>query len=477
MCVRFFFSYVAIALLAGVAVQPATADDLESLLSGFEDEPQERDVEPVSDRLNDLLEGFAEESSDSTRPEQGGALLPDWLKISGSVGLQSTVNFSQSAPPPDQPDYRGVSMLKGFGELISDISVEPWWGRLGVSLFYDGIYRLKGQRSLYTENFLDLYEAEFEIDEAYLGTRLGPKIDLKVGRQIVVWGKSDNIRVTDILNPLDLRWPGLLDIRFLRMPVTMTKLDIYQGNWNVEGILVNEPRFNKLPVYNGEFFPFKQAVPEPEEPGWSLSNQQAALALNGIFSGWDVSFYAAHVFDQQPYFSDLQAGVREYEKVFFAGFAANVALGNWLLKGEAAWWDGLRYSNIDDPKSRLDFLVGADYSGFSETTVSIEYANRHIFDFDERIALAPDGQKEDWNQLALRFTRNFLNDTLHLTMLVSSYGLFAREGGFERFQLEYDIKDNLSITGGIVFYQSGDFPSFKDIGDNDRLLLKLDYRF
>lgn len=471
------FSYLIIALLVGVAPLPAAADELESLLSGFEDQPLERHVDGDSEQLEDLLDGFADEQAETILPDQPATLFPDWLNVGGSAGLQSTINVSQSAPPPGQPDYRGVSMFKGFGELLSDVSTKHWRGRLGISLFYDGIYRLNGQRSLYTDNFLDLYEAEFEIDETYVGTSLGPKIDLKVGRQIVVWGKSDTIRVTDILNPLDARWPGLLDIRFLRMPVTMTKFDFYQGSWNLEGILINEPRFNKLPVYNGEFFPFKQAVPEPEEPGWNLSNQQPALALNGIFSGWDLSFYAAYVFDQQPYFSDLQAGTREYEKVFFAGSAANVALGNWLLKAEAAWWDGLRYSNIDAEKNRLDFLIGTDYSGLSETTISIEYANRHIFDFDERTTLAPDGQKENWNQFALRFNRDFLNDTLHLTMLVSSYGLFAREGGFGRFQLEYDIRDNLSVTGGIVLYQSGDFPSFKDIGDNDRLLFKCEYRF
>lgn len=467
-----------ILLLTSVACTAAAADDLDSLLSGFEDQPQADRAETSTEQLNELLGGFSEAAdAPGTDTETSEPVLPRWLQFSGSVGLQSTVNVSQPAPPPAQPDYRGVSMLKGFGELISDVKNEGWQGRFGVSLFYDPIYRLNDQRSLYTDSFLDLYESEFEIDEAYLQTRLSPKVDLKVGRQIVVWGKSDNIRVTDILNPLDLRWPGLLDIRFLRMPVTMTKLDFFQGNWNLEGILVNEPRFNKVPVYNGEFFPFQQAVPEPVEPGWSLSNQQPALALNGIFRGWDLSFYTAYVFDQQPYFSDIRSGTREYARVFFTGAAANVARGNLLLKSEAAWWNGLRFSNIDDQKDRLDLLVGADYSGFRETTISIEFANRHIFDFDERIGAAPDAQKEDWNQVSLRLTRDFLNDTLHLTMLVSSYGLFAREGGFQRFQLEYEIRDDLSVTGGVVLYQSGDFPSFINIGDNDRLLFKLEYRF
>jgi hypothetical protein len=257
----------------------------------------------------------------------------------------------------------------------------------------------------------------------------------------------------------------------------MSKVDMYRGDWNLEAILINEPRFNELPVYNGQFYPLERPVPESDVPGWSWENQQAALSLNGIFSGWDISFYGAYVFDQQSYFSNFEAGQRQYEKVLFSGAAANVALGNWLLKTEVAYWIGLRYSNIDDEKNRLDVLAGADYSGFKDTTISIEFANRHIFDFDELIALPPDGQKENWNQFSLRYTRDFMNDTLHLTLLASSYGLFAREGGFQRFQLEYDLTDSLSATGGVVIYQSGDFPSFKDAGDNDLLLFELEYRF
>ena len=368
-------------------------------------------------------------------------------------------------------------MFRGAGELLSDLSYQGWKARVGISMFYDAAYHLNGQRQFYTNEFLDQYESEIRLDEAYLQGELGSRLDLKIGRQIVVWGKSDNIRITDILNPLDLRLPGLVDIRFLRLPVTMTKLDYYQGNWNLGGMIIHEPRFNKFPVFNGEFYPLDRPFPDPEEPEISWENQQAALSLNGIFSGWDIAFYGAYVFDRQPYFSDLSAGTRDYDKVLFGGIAANVAFGNWLLKGEAALTDGLKYSNIDEEKQRFDFLLGFDYSGFSETTITLEFANRHIIDFDQRLAQPPDGQKEDWTQFAFRFTRDFLNDTLHLTLLLSSYGIFAGEGGFERFQLEYDLRDNLTLTGGVVLYQSGDFPAFQDAGDNDRLLFEIEYRF
>lgn len=472
------FCFIVIFIYSLLCGGQVIADDLESLLSGFEDEPSSDHPKEAEEDLDELLGGFETDENTVSQPESSApTVLPGWLDLSGSLSLQSTLNFSHSAPPPGEPDYRGLSMFRGVGELIGDASGDNWKARLGATMFYDAAYHLNGQRDLYTDQFLDKYESEIELNEAYLQVGLGPRIDLKLGRQIVVWGKSDNLRITDILNPLDLRWPGLVDIRYLRLPVTMTRLDYYQGNWNLGGFLIHEPRFNKFPVYNGEFYPLNRPLPDPEESETSLSNQQAALSLNGIFSGWDLSLYAAYVYDRQPYVSDLTTARREYEKVLFAGTAANIAFGNWLIKGEAAYWEGLRFANSDEEKNRLDIMVGADYSGFSETTISLEFANRHLFDFDERLSQAPDGQQEDWNQFAFRLTRDFLNDTLHLTLLVSSYGIFAQEGGFERFQLEYDVRDDLKLTGGVVLYQSGEFPAFNAVGDNDRLLFEIEYRF
>lgn len=452
------------------------ANELDSLLSGFEEEQ-----EPESgDELENLLEGFSESvSEDQQQADSKSNQLPSWLTMQGSLGVQSTINFAHSEPPPGTPDYRGLSMLRGYGELISEADFLGWRGRVGITAFFDSAYYLNDQREFYTDEYLDNYEKEIRLDEAYLQGSLSSRLDLKIGRQIVVWGKSDNIRVTDILNPLDRRWPGMVDIRFLRLPVTMTKLDYFWQSWNFSTIIIHEPRFDLFPVYNGEFYPSSQPVPSLEEPGWSLENQQLGLALNGIFSGWDLALYAASVFPDRSHLeiNELGKPYRTYERSSMVGSAANLALGNWLLKAEAAWWSGLNYSTISSEKSRLDVLAGLEFTGFSETTISLELVNRHIFDFDPALEQLPDGQKEDWAQYALRFVKNFRNDTIHLTVLLSSFGLLGADGGFERFQLDYDLTDALTLTAGVVFYESGDYPGFRETGDNDRLLFELEYRF
>jgi hypothetical protein len=77
----------------------------------------------------------------------------------------------------------------------------------------------------------------------------------------------------------------------------------------------------------------------------------------------------------------------------------------------------------------------------------------------------------------MRLERNFLHENLTLTTLVSVYGETGNGGAFQRFSAEYDISDSLKVNGGLVCYQSGDLPMFKNIGDNDRLFLEFKYSF
>lgn len=473
-CYRVFI--ILLSVLISLSPQ-LRAEELDSLLSGFETDAPPSD----SEELEGLLGGFSEGNS-KDQPQESidqKPALPDWLTLQGSLSLQSTLNVAHNAPKPGKPDYRGLSMFKGHGELLADVSFTNWKARVGATAFYDAAYRLNGQRDFYTKKYLDEYEKEIELNEAYLQGALTDDLDLKIGRQIVVWGKSDNIRVTDVINPLDRRWPGVTDIRYLRLPVTMSRLDYFWDNWSASTLLIHEPRFDKFPLFNGEFFPFPQPAPPLSTPGWSWDNQQFGLALNGIFSGWDLSFYAASVFPENSFLRRNPSGnpVRTYERATMLGTAGNIAVGNWLVKAEAAYWDGLNYSTIAEEKSRFDVLAGVEYMGFSDTTISFEIANRHIFAYDPRLESLPDGQREDWSQYALRFVRNFMNDTLHATILISSFGLLGADGGFERLQLEYDLTDAITLTGGVVLYESGDFPGFREIGNNDRILFELEYRF
>ncbi|MFW2365689.1 MAG: ligand-binding protein SH3, partial [Desulforhopalus sp.] len=65
----------------------------------------------------------------------------------------------------------------------------------------------------------------------------------------------------------------------------------------------------------------------------------------------------------------------------------------------------------------------------------------------------------------------------HLTLLLSSFGVFGEDGALQRYQIEYELSDDAMVKTGLVFYQSGDYLPFQDIDDNDRIFIELEYRF
>ena len=457
-----------------------TADGLDDILSGFDEQIEQPAGGDVGDDPDGILSGFDEtQSSQRNRSSADTEILPGWLDLFGSLSFAGSWNYAHDAPAAGQADYRGLSMLRTTGALGVDIDIGSWQARISGHGFYDAAYSVAG-REQYTENLLDTYEQELEFDELYLSGSLTSSLDLKIGRQVVVWGKADNVRVTDILNPLDNRIPGMVDIKYKRLPVTMTKLDYYVGDWNLSGIILNEVRFDKVPVYNSDFFPGNAPLPPQREPtNFALDTQQYGLAVNGIFSGWDLSLYQAWVYDSRAHLS-VESGtpVPVHNRVSMTGMTANVAFGNWLLKGEGAWWHDLEFTTLQgEPVERIDLMAGIEYTGFSETMLSVEFVNRHILDFDERLKLAPDFARQDVQQTALMLTRDFVNDTIQLKILCSIFGTHGEDGAFERFQLEYDYTDHVTLTGGIIFYQSGDQIAFSDVEENDRIFLEYSYAF
>lgn len=64
-----------------------------------------------------------------------------------------------------------------------------------------------------------------------------------------------------------------------------------------------------------------------------------------------------------------------------------------------------------------------------------------------------------------------------LTIQASLFGLTGDDGAFERYTIEYDVNDSLSVLFGIVTYQSGDLPEMQNIGKNDRVLIEAKYSF
>ena len=166
-----------------------------------------------------------------------------------------------------------------------------------------------------------------------------------------------------------------------------------------------------------------------------------------------------------------------HDRLWMVGSGGNYTRGSWLLKAELAYLDGLEFFGVDDDKSRFDVLIGAEYYGLTDTTFVVEFVERHLFEHERAIRHAPNFTREDGQEIALRLTRNFWNDTLHATLVGIVLGADARDGSIARFDLDYDVLDALTVGVGLLLYQQGDLPPLDAWGDNDRVIFSAKWSF
>lgn len=424
----------------------------------------------------DVLEGFEQApiapAADRPEPSVSSLRLGGWFKLGG------TYNFDHTAPGGRGTDWRGLSRLRT--ELLAEAELRlpaEWRFFASGKGFYDFAYLLNG-RGNYTEEVLESYEKELELREGWLSGPLAQGVDLKVGRQIVAWGRSDNVRVTDVLNPLDQREPGLTDIEDLRLPVAMLRLDAFTGPWRLTGVAVPEIRFDKRPRFGHDFFPLDGPLPPERKPADRLKNTEFGAALTGTFPGWDLSLYLADFYDDLPHLQDTADGpVLSHSRLTMIGAAGSAAFGNFLLFGELAHSDGLQFFNESGKFARSEVLLGTEYTGFRDTTISLEGVWRHLHGFRSSLALPPDETGEDSFDTVLRVTRTFWHERLKLTLLAFTFGPFGQDGALQRLQASYELRDGMNLTGGVVLFSSGGLPAFRKVGDNDRAFMEFRYDF
>ena len=439
------------------------AENLDDVLDGFDDEPST--VVTKSSAEDDLMDGFEDEApTPSSSHAQRGNKIGVLGDVTGKLTEQVAFSYSDDAPHDNISSLKSSLLLDYEHKFDNGFKVKT-----NAKAYYDAIYDIRGKKK-YSKDELDELKSEVELYDAYVEGSLTDNLDMKLGRQVVVWGRSDTIRVTDVLNPLDNRRPGMVDIEDLRLPVAMAKFDYFVGDWRVTPMAILEQRFSKNPPAGSAFNGSRSSIPKNE----SYSDVTPALSIGGEFSGWDVNFYAANVHDDAGHF---EAGKIKHDKVKMVGTALNLLSGSWLLKGELAHFDGLKYTTTGDKEfKRTDGLFGVEYNGIVNTLVSFDTSIRRVHSYDEKLKSLPMSVEKNSYQHAFRVSSDFLNATLKANYLLSLFGKKFNEGGFQRAWLKYDIADGIFANIGVVDYIGGS-SRFDAVANNDTFFMDMTYSF
>jgi hypothetical protein len=178
------------------------------------------------------------------------------------------------------------------GQWLGKMSL-PWLRSSHLFLLYRGIYdsvydiapggNLHGILDQPVGSIADLSVSgrdslKFEniLREAYIDLELeNIPLSLRLGRQQVVWGETDNFRMLDRTNPLDLRWHQLYESwDDLRVPLWMIK-----GLWRFDQLGPMSDSFIEAYWNPGDWYPAKQGF-MPDYP-WGIPQTSPIAGLVG----------------------------------------------------------------------------------------------------------------------------------------------------------------------------------------------------
>lgn len=259
---------------------------------------------------------------------------------------------------------------------------------LGIALWGEASPRLGSRARLFVEGWIaapdlsDPGNVDGELREIYVDTRLGP-VDLRVGKQIVAWGRADGLNPTDNLTPRDFT-RLMPDDDDQRVGMPGLRATAYLGSMSFSALWLGR--------FEGHEFPFP-AMTSIELVKRQPDNEAEQFAVKlervGGTADWSVSYFVG--FDQLP---DLAMkgspgdGTRvavdlAHHRVHVFGADATGVVGRFGVRAEAAYTLTEDRQGADPEIKNPAFLLvcGADRTFFAYLYINVQYVFRAVNDF------------------------------------------------------------------------------------------------
>jgi len=131
----------------------------------------------------------------------------------------------------------------------------------------------------------------WDFQEAYIDF-YSSRLDLRFGKQVIPWGKADELNPTDVLNPQDLaniteekniRKTGLLAVKGDVRLGENTLILVWKPEFDYVRIPTRDPRLELIPI------PGAAVLPDPVMPANELDQTEWAVKLERTFGMYDIS--------------------------------------------------------------------------------------------------------------------------------------------------------------------------------------------
>jgi hypothetical protein len=335
---------------------------------------------------------------------------------------------------------QGYSAYDTNQQGSEDSELSRLQGRAGVDwnkdLGPESSLKLRGAIDLdrlYYDSDLADEETDLTLHETYLQYNRS-NWEMSLGKQLVRWGKSDQLSPIDSINPQDFRQFITIDLEERALPSWMlrnrwhgesigfetiiqpwfkkSKIEYFDSNWAIyrnlrESIIANPSATDDLKDY------VRDLRVETDKPGKSLDNMSAAARFTwqteqsdfalSYHYGWETlptitNFPVKNINysgDPDPDLTDLQPGdftdekvLAKYKRQQTAGFEWETVLDPIGFRGEIAYIDHVAFLSSDLTSVRkpvIHLVSGIDYTSITEWYFNVQGSWFYIDDYSSEI--------------------------------------------------------------------------------------------
>lgn len=314
-------------------------------------------------------------------------------ETSGS-GIKGFVQFElarTTARPDHWSKMRTRADLSSQGRLSDNIK----W-KLGARIDYDAVYDIN---DFYPRSVDNDQRTGFDLRENYLDIAAG-SLDLRLGRQHVIWGEMVGLFFADVVSARDLREFILPEFDQMRTPQWAARAEYFGDDFHGELLWIPVASYDNIGKPGAEFYP-DQPVPtgftarylSEDRPARNLDNMNYGLRLSTLRNGWDISgfYYRSSDINATFYRTPITGPVITYQarhdRIHQTGGTLTKDFGDIVFKAEGVYTRGRSFTLLDltdsdgvTRQNTLDWAAGLDFTLGTDTRLNLQVFQRHFFD-------------------------------------------------------------------------------------------------
>lgn len=431
------------------------------------------------------------------------------LLVSFSISISSASLAEETISLMDQYGENISAILKqqtAYGTHSSSINQNEWQLDLEYSeaidtgIFSGDIMAITRARFDFQQALEDESGNSLRIRELYWQT-YGDNSFWRIGKQQVVWGEADGIKLLDVINPQDFREFILDDFDDSRIPLWMMNAQINTSDSGILQLLVIPDTSTHKLAEDGSIYQLTSPVLVPTidmeglidigvnkiyidkktkaDSGDIGTRYSDFISLYG--SSWDITLNYLYHYVDIPVIRTAVVNNEllidyQFERSHLIGGSTSTVIADFILRSEIAY-ETDRYqrgeesnNNVINPivikGNTLSSIIGIDYQGISDHFISMQWYRQTLLLSKDKLQQAIADRDED--RLTLLWETKFLNETL-TTRWQHLHGINHNDGVL-RPKVIYNWQSNIDVYLGADYFYGKSEDFFGQFNNTDRIV-------